>query len=97
MHVRISTVQGDPGKIDDGVAIINDKVLPSLKGMEGFRAANFMVDRSSGKLVGVAFWDSEEALKASVAAVGGIRNAVAEAVGGEVVSVEEYEMVAQSW
>ena len=65
--------------------------------MEGFRAANFMVDRSSGKLVGVAFWDSEEALNASVAAVGGIRNAVAEAVAGEVVSVEEFEMVAQSW
>jgi hypothetical protein len=97
MHVRISTVQGDPSKIDDGVAVINDKVLPTLKGIDGFRAANFMVDRSSGKLVAVAFWDSEEALTASAAAVGPIRNAVAEAVGGEVASVDEYEMVAQSW
>jgi hypothetical protein len=97
MHVRISTVQGDPSKIDDGVAAINDKVLPTLKGIEGFRAANFMVDRGSGKLVGVAFWDSEEALNASASAVESIRNSVAEAVGGKVASVEEYEMVAQSW
>lgn len=97
MYVRISTVQGDPSKIEDGVAAINDKVLPTLKGVEGFRAANFMADRSTGKLVGVAFWDSEEAMNASAGAVEEIRNVVAETVGGKVVSVEEYEMVAQSW
>ena len=97
MHVRISTVQGDPSKIDDAVAVVNDKVIPTLKGVDGFRAANFMVDRSSGKLVGVVFWDSEEALNASAEAVNPIRNAVAEAAGGTVASVDEYEMVAQSW
>jgi hypothetical protein len=97
MHVRISTVQGDTNKIEDGVAVINEKVLPTLKGVDGFRAANFMVDRRSGKLVGVAFWDSEEAMNASAGAVEEIRSAVADAVDGTVVSVEEYEMVAQSW
>ena len=97
MHVRISTIEGDPSKIDDAVAVVNDKVIPTLKGVDGFRAANFMVDRSSGKLVGVVFWDSEEALNASAEAVHPIRNAVAEAAGGKVASVGEYEMVAQSW
>lgn len=97
MHVRISTIQADPSRIDDGVAVINDKVVPTLKGIDGFRAANFMVDRSAGKLVGVAFWDSEEAMNASAAAVDPIRNVVADATGGKIVSVESYEQVAQSW
>ena len=97
MHVRISTVQADPSRIDDGVAVINDKVLPTLKGLDGFRAANFMVDRSSGKLVGIAFWDSEEAMNASAAAVEPIRSVVADTMDGKVVSVESYELVAQSW
>ena len=97
MHVRISTIEGDAGKIDDAVASINKKVLPVLKGIEGFTAANFMADRSSGKLIGVAFWDSEAALDASVEAVDPIRAAVADAMDGKIVGVESLELVAQSW
>ena len=39
MYARISTIEGDAGKIDDAVAAINEKVLPTLKGIEGFTAA----------------------------------------------------------
>jgi heme-degrading monooxygenase HmoA len=97
MHVRISTIEGDAGKIDDAVAAINEKVLPVLKGLEGFTAANFLADRSSGKLIGLTFWDSESALDASVEAVNPIRTAVADSVSGKVTSVESFELVAQSW
>jgi heme-degrading monooxygenase HmoA len=97
MHVRTSTIEMDPSRIEDGVAVINDKVIPTLKGIDGFRAANFMVDRDAGKLVGITFWDSEDALNASAEAVDPIRNAVADATGGKIVSVESYELIAQSW
>jgi hypothetical protein len=97
MHVRISTIEGEAGKIDDAVATINEKVIPVLKDTEGFTAANFLADRSSGRLIGIAFWDSESALEASVEAVNPIRMAVADVMGGKVVSVESFELVAQSW
>jgi hypothetical protein len=97
VYVRISTVEGDASKIDDAVATINEKVLPVLKGIEGFTAANFLADRSSGKLVGIAFWESESALAASDEAVNPIRTAVADAMSGRVVGVESFELVAQSW
>jgi hypothetical protein len=97
MHVRISTIEGDPGKIEDAVVVINERVLPTLKGVKGFTAANFMADRSTGKLVGVAFWEDESALEGSVEAVDPIRSAVADAMDGRVTSVESYELVAQSW
>ena len=97
MYARISTVQGDPSKIDDAVAVINDKIIPTLKGLNGFTAVNFMADRSTGKLVAVAFWQDEAALQGSADAIGPMRNQVADVVGGKVEDVETYELVAQSW
>jgi heme-degrading monooxygenase HmoA len=97
MYVRISTIEGDPGKIEEAVLVINEKVLPTLKGVKGFTAANFMAERSNGKLVGVTFWEDESALEGSVEAVNPIRSAVADAMGGKITSVESFELVAQSW
>jgi hypothetical protein len=97
MQGRISTIEGDAGKIDDAVEIINEKVLPALKGLEGFTAANFLADRSAGKLIAVAFYASEAALEGSAEAVAPMRTEVADAMNGKVVGAESYELVAQSW
>ena len=97
MQARISTIEGDAGKIDDALKIINEKIMPALKELDGFTAANFLVDRSSGKLVVVAFYDSETALEGSAEAVQPMRTEVAEAMNGKVVGFESYELAAQSW
>ena len=97
MQARISTIEGDGGKIDDALTIINEKIMPALKGLEGFRAANFLVDRSAGKLVAVAFYENEAALEGSAEAVKPMRSEVAEAMNGKVVGFESYELAAQSW
>jgi hypothetical protein len=97
MYARISTIEGDPSKIDDAVAVLNEKIIPTLKGVKGFTAVNFMADKSTGKLVGVAFWQDQAALEGSMGAVNPMRTEVADAMGGKVVSVESYELVAQSW
>ena len=97
MQARISTIEGDAGKIDDAVKLINEKILPALKGLEGFTAANFVADRSTGKLVVVAFYQDEAALEGSAEAVKPMRTEVAEAMNGKVLSTDSYELVAQSW
>jgi hypothetical protein len=97
MQARISTIEGDGSKIDDALEVINEKVMPALKALEGFTAVNFLVDRSAGKLVAVAFYADEAALEGSAEAVGPMRDEVADAMGGKVVGVESYELVAQSW
>jgi hypothetical protein len=97
MQARISTIEGDAGKIDDALKIINEKIMPALKELDGFTAANFLVDRSSGKLVAVAFYESEAALEGSAEAVKPMRTEVAEAMNGKVVGFESYELAAQSW
>jgi hypothetical protein len=97
MQARISTIEGDAASIGDAVKIINEKIIPALQGLQGFTAANFLADRSAGKLVAVAFYADEAALEGSVEAVGPMRTEVADAMGGKVVGVESYELVAQSW
>lgn len=97
MQARISTIEGDAGKIDDAVKLINEKVVPALKAVEGFTAFNLLADRSTGKLVGVAFYADEAALKASGEVIGPLRDEAAQALGGKVVGVDTYELVAQSW
>src|SRR3712207_6876686 len=51
-----------------------------------FRSA--LGDRQSGKVLGVAFWESEEALRATEVEVAGVRSGAAEALGGTVRSEE---------
>ena len=97
MQARISTIEGDAVKIDDAVKIINEKIIPALQALQGFTAVNFLADRSAGKLVAAAFYADEAALEGSDEAVGSMRAEVADAMGGKVVSVESYELVAQSW
>ena len=60
--------------------------------MEGFEGFVALGERQSGKVVGVAFWESEEALRATDQAVSSVRSGVAEATSGTVASVENYEV-----
>jgi hypothetical protein len=60
--------------------------------MDGFKGYVVLGSSQSGKLQGVAFWESEEALRATDQAVVPIREGAAEAAGGTVASVEEFEV-----
>jgi hypothetical protein len=60
--------------------------------MEGFKGFIALGSRQSGKLQGVAFWESEQALRATDEAVVPVREGAAEAAGGTVASVEEFEV-----
>ena len=93
MHARVTTIQGSPDKMDDATGHIQEQTLPQLQKMEGFQGFVSLGDRQSGKVIGVAFWESEEALRATEGAVSNVRSGAAEASGGVVASVEEYEVL----
>ena len=93
MHARVTTIQGSPDKMDDAKGHVQEQTLPQLQEMEGFKGFVALGDRQSGRVLGVAFWESEEALRATEGAVSGVRSGAAEASGGIVASVEEYEVL----
>ena len=93
MHARVTTIEGSPDRIDDATRHIQEQTLPQLRQMEGFEGFVALGDRQSGKVLGVAFWEGEEALRATEGAVSGVRSGAAEAAGGVVTSVERYEVL----
>jgi heme-degrading monooxygenase HmoA len=94
MHARISSLQMEPSRIDDAVSGLKERDLPEFEQIDGFKGFTLMVDRQSGKGVGVSFWESEEAMKASEEQVKGARERAAEAGGASAEpQVERFEVV----
>jgi heme-degrading monooxygenase HmoA len=93
MHARITTIEGLPDRMDDATRHVQEQTLPELRKMDGFKGFVTLADRQSGKVLGVAFWESEEALRATEDAVSDVRSGAAEAAGGTVAGVEQYEVI----
>jgi len=79
-------------RFDDATRFTQEQVLPQLQQMDGFKGFIALGDRQSGKLLGVAFWESEEALRATEQALSSVRSGAAEAADGIVAGVEQYEV-----
>jgi heme-degrading monooxygenase HmoA len=93
MHARMSTIQMDPGKIDEAISQFEEQDLPAVKELDGFRGLTMHVDRASGKSVVVAYYDSKEQLDASEEAVTAIRQRVADTGGAAAApEVEHFEV-----
>jgi heme-degrading monooxygenase HmoA len=93
MYARLTTIEGLPDRMGDATRHVQEQTLPQLRQMDGFKGFVALGDRQSGRLVGVAFWESEEALRATEQAVSDVRSGAAQAVDGSVASVEQYEVV----
>jgi heme-degrading monooxygenase HmoA len=93
MHARLTTLEATPDRMDDVTREVQEHVLAQLQQLDGFKGFIALRDRVSGRLRGVALWESEEALRATDEAAARIRGGVAEATGGTVASVENYEVV----
>ena len=93
MYARLTTIEGAPEKMDDATRHVQEQTLPQLQKMDGFRGFVALGDRNSGRLVGVTFWEDEEALRATEQEASGVRSGAAEAADGTVASVEQYEVM----
>ena len=93
MHARITTVEGQPDRIDDAIRQVESQVLPILQEQDGFKGFTLFVNRRSGKFMGTSFWSSQEAMEASEEVVSGPREEAAEAGGGSTgPTVERFEV-----
>ena len=93
MHARMSIFEGPPDKIDESLRHAREVILPQAKeGDPGFKGIIALTDRQSGKMVGITFWESEEAMRATEEGANQLREESAEAGGGTVAGVERYEV-----
>jgi len=69
-----------------------EHVLPALRMQDGFGGGLVLVDRSSGKVIAVTFWESEQAMEITEEAAYWLRCFGAEAGDGRLKGVERYEV-----
>jgi heme-degrading monooxygenase HmoA len=90
--VRITTLSGDPAKVEDGIRHFESQVIPGMSQIHGFRAAVLLVDRATGDALAATIWDSKDDLEASSDEASPIRAKAAEAMGASNPQVESYEV-----
>ena len=64
MYARIATFESDPAKVDDAISMVRGQVESgdTPAGLEGAKML-MLIDRKSGKGIGVTLFDSEEAMR----------------------------------
>jgi heme-degrading monooxygenase HmoA len=92
MHARMSILEGPADQVDEGMRYVREQVLPLMQQQDGFKGFIVLNDRQSGKIIGVSFWESEQAMRASEEVGDRTRSESAEATGGTVAGVERYEV-----
>ena len=91
MFARSTTINGDSGAMDAGIAYVRDQVMPMLSDMPGCVGLSMMVDRESGRAIATTSWTSYDEMAASAANVSDARAKAAEIMGGTPV-VDEWEI-----
>ena len=90
--VRVTTIEADPGKIDQGISSFKTRLVPLVKQQPGGRAAILLVNRKAGKSFSGTIWDTEKDLQSSEAAISSLRQEVAQQIGAKNPKVETLEV-----
>ena len=89
---RVSTLEGSPAGIDEGMRFIKDQVIPAAGDISGWRGIIALADRTTGRTKTITLWESAESLRASEARADELRNEAADALGETITSVDRYEV-----
>ncbi len=92
MYARSTTMTADPQRMDDGIRLVRDEIMPALQGMPGCAGLSMLVDRESGRCIVTSSWDSQEAMAATGDRVQDMRQRVMDTMGGGDMSVDEWEV-----
>lgn len=89
MYARVATFQSDPADIDQAIGMVRSEVESdeTPPGLEGTKML-MLVDRTTGKGVGITLFDSEQAMQRGDAAL----NEMNPGMSGSRASVEFFEV-----
>ena len=88
MYARIATFQSDPATVDEAIKMVREEVAGDTpEGLEGAKML-MLVNRETGKGLGVTLFESEEAMRRGDEAL----NAMSPGASESRTSVEFYEV-----
>lgn len=93
MYIRVTRANNDPSRVDEGLAIIREMGIPSMREAPGIGNAWWAVDRATGQAVVVSTWDTLEHANQNLASPEML--ARLQALGMEGLGVTVYEVTDQ--
>jgi hypothetical protein len=93
MHARVATFESDPSRLDEAIDLVRSEVESgdTPEGLEGAKML-MLVNRETGKGLGVTLFESEEAMRRGDQAL----NAMNPGASERRTSVEFYEVPVQT-
>lgn len=78
MFARVSTYDGSPDKVEEGIQTVHEIFIQQEP---GFKGAYFLVDRKSGRAMTITLWESEEAVRDTTGVANPLRSRIAQSLG----------------
>lgn len=91
MYARSTSIQGDPGQVDECISFVREEVMPAVTDMDGCIGMSMLVNRDTGRCIATSSWMSEDEMRATDGRVSSLRTRAAEIMGGDV-EVKEWEI-----
>jgi len=71
---------------------VKEHVLPLPQQQDGFKGFIALGDRQSGELIGITFWESEQAMRSSEEVGERMRSHTADDTGDTIADIQRYEV-----
>jgi quinol monooxygenase YgiN len=94
MYLRVTAFKSEPGKLDEGIAFLKNKIIPSMSKAPGYLGTTCIVDREKGEGSAGTLWESLEAMNNAEQLAQQARAQSSEATGMEVIDVDRFEITA---
>jgi hypothetical protein len=91
MFVRSTVIDTEPGRIEEGIALVRDRVIPLISEIEASLGMTMLVDRDSGRTVTNSMWGTRAGMEGSVRLTTSVRDEAALLLGGAAL-VEQWEV-----
>ena len=95
MYARIS-VYDVPGDQMGAAKTQFQDAFARIREVDGFEGGYFLVGCDADRAISITLWENQAAMSASRVVASRVRSTAAEAAGGAIASVEEYEVAVQA-
>jgi heme-degrading monooxygenase HmoA len=92
MHARIGRITYSPESADQVTSHVRENVVPKYEGADGFKGFTLLLDSSRGEAIGISFWESENAMRATDDMGAQARQGAAEAGSGSDQGPQHFEV-----
>ena len=89
MHARSGSMQVPTDRLDQMVSTLERELIPRYRDQDGYKGFTMLINRRSGKVVGVSFWEGEDARQGSEELGTEARAVMRDAAGGHAQIIRE--------